>query len=143
MELWRSFSLLQNLLDSRSNKSVQLVTERVTKHGVNDQSLSPEESIHPDALGSVDDLVRDDEMSRFNLFSEGSDGRECDNSLDSDMLESGNVGPSRYFGGGDGVRGTVSGDECDLVTRGKGGDGDGGGGLAPWLDISECSSKGR
>jgi hypothetical protein len=126
VELWRSFSLLQDFLDSRSNKSVQLVTERITKHGVNDQSLSPKESIHPDALGSIDDLVRDDEMSRFNLFSEGSDGRECDNSLDSDMLESGNVGPGGNFGGGDSVGCTVSGDEGDLVTRGKGGDGDGG-----------------
>jgi hypothetical protein len=81
-------------------------------------------------------------MPRLNLFSKGSDGRECDNGLDTDMLESGNVGPGGYLGGGDSVGCTVSGDEGDLVTRGKGGDGDGGRGLAPWLEISERPSRG-
>lgn len=50
------------------------------------------------------------------------------------MLESGNVGSGGDLGGGDGVVGTVSGDEGDLVTRGEGGDGDGRRGLAPGLE---------
>jgi len=49
------------------------------------------------------------------------------------MLQRGNVGSGWDFGRGDGVVETVSGDERDLVTGGKGRDGDWGRGFTPWL----------
>jgi hypothetical protein len=52
------------------------------------------------------------------------------------MFKSGDVGSGRDLGRGDGVVGTVSGDEGDLVTRGEGGDGDWGRGLSPGLLVS-------
>lgn len=37
--------------------------------------------------------------------------------------------------------GSVSGDEGDLSSRRKGGDGDGGRGFSPWLRVSLCAQK--
>jgi hypothetical protein len=69
VQLWRTLGLLQDLLYLWRNKGIQLITERVSKHGMNDQSFSPEESLDPDTLCPVDDLVGNDEMSRFDILS--------------------------------------------------------------------------
>jgi hypothetical protein len=64
----RSLGILQDLFDSRCNKGIQFITEWVAEHGMNDQSLSSEEGLLPDTLGSIDDLIRNYEMSRLNLL---------------------------------------------------------------------------
>lgn len=59
---------------------------------VNDNTQATEEGARSDALGPVNDLVRNDEVSRSDLLSERSDGREGDDGLDTDALEGGDVG---------------------------------------------------
>jgi len=68
VELHTTFAFRKDLLDFRRNKLVELVREWVTEHGVNDESFSAEKSLLPDTLGSVDDLVRNDEMAGGNLL---------------------------------------------------------------------------
>jgi hypothetical protein len=53
---------------------------------VNDQTLSSEESLLPNTLCSINNLIGNNEMSRFNFLSEGSDGGKGNDGLDSDML---------------------------------------------------------
>lgn len=72
-------------------------------------SRALEERRWPDALGSIDDLVGDDEVSRLDFFSKGSDGAEGDDGLDAERLERSNVGAGRNGGRVDRVVNTVSG----------------------------------
>jgi hypothetical protein len=68
VQLGRSFSSLQNLLNPGSNKRIQFITKRVSKHGMNHQTLAPEESLLSNSFSPIDDLVRNDEMSRNDFF---------------------------------------------------------------------------
>lgn len=117
--------LLQDLLDSGRNKRVELVGERVAEHRVHDDALVPEESVLAEGLGAVDDLVGDDEVSRSDLLTEGTDGREGDDGLDADGLERGDVRTVGDLGRGDGVVWPVTRDEGDERAGRERGDGDG------------------
>ena len=74
--------LCQNLLDTRGDKRIELVREWISKHGMNHHTLSSEERIVSDPLCSVDDLIRNDEMSRSDFLSQRSNGRKGDDGLD-------------------------------------------------------------
>lgn len=116
--------LLEDLCDSGSDKLVQLVAEWVSEHRMNDQTLAPEESLLSNAFGPVNDLVRDDKVPRSYLFPERSDGGKGDDGLDTNMLQSGNVGSSRHLGRRDGVGDTMSGYEGNQSAGGQSRDGD-------------------
>lgn len=133
VQLRSALGALEDFLDSRRDKLVELVAERVAKHRMHHQAFTTEECVLSDTLGSVDDLARDDKVSRGDLFAQRADGRERDNGLDAEILERGDVGSTGHFGRSDGVGGTVSRDESDQRARWEGRDGDGRGGLAPWL----------
>ena len=66
---WPSFNLGQNLLDSLSNKLVQLATERIAKHRMSNNANASEKGVLPDSLGPVDDLIWNDEIPRCDIFS--------------------------------------------------------------------------
>lgn len=123
----------EDLLDAGGDKGVELARERVAEHRVDDNAVTAEEGVLADTLGAVDDLVRDDKVARSNLLAERADGRERDNGLDAEVLESGNVGAGGNLGRGDGVVGTVARDEGNLRAVGERRDGDGRRGLAPGL----------
>ena len=46
----------------------------------------------PDAFGTVDDLVRDDEVAGSDMLLERADGREGNNGADTKVAQCGNVG---------------------------------------------------
>ena len=134
MELDRSaLGLLEDLLDSVGDKGIQLGREGLAKHRVDDKSLATEERVLSDPLGSVDNLVGDDKVTRGDLLAQGSDGGEGDNGLNANVLERGDVGTRGHLARGDGVCGAVSGDEGDEGAGRELGDGDGRGRLAPRL----------
>ena len=70
MALDRStFNLSQDLADSFSDKLVQLITEWITKHRMSHDPNTSEIGIFPNPLGTVNDLIWNDEISRCNIFS--------------------------------------------------------------------------
>ncbi len=113
-----------------ANNSGNLLIKWVGEANVSDNTAL-EESEWTDALGAVDNLVWDDEVSWLNLLPEGTDSGECNDAADADGAESGNVGTVWNLMWCDGVVGSVTGDEGDdglLVLE----DGDWGGWYAPW-----------
>jgi hypothetical protein len=100
------------------------------------EPLAAEERVRANTLGAIDDLVRDDEVTGGDLLTEGANGREGDDSLDTDGLESGDVCSNGNFRRRYGVCWAVARNEGDEVARGEGGDGDRGRRLAPRLCIS-------
>lgn len=109
---------LQDFFHSGGHKSIQLLAEWFTEHGVDDQSFSPKEGILPNTLSSVDDLIGNDEMTGCNLLSQRADRREGNDSLTTDMLQGGDVCSGRNLTWGDGVMVTVTGNESNEGTRG-------------------------
>jgi hypothetical protein len=114
--------LAQNVPDDRPNHLAQLHRERLAEHRMRDQPLAAEECLLPDPFRPVDDLVRDDKVAWGDVFPKGTDGRECHNRLDANVLEGGDVGTRGDLGRGDGVGCAVPGDEGDKVAGGQGGD---------------------
>lgn len=141
--------LLQDFFHSGSHESIKFLTEWFTEHGVDDQSFSPKEGVLSDTLGSVDDLIGDDEMTRGNFLSQRTDRREGNDSLTSDVLQGGDICSARNLAGGDAVMGTVTGNESNEGAGGERGDIYRRGRLAPGslnmngfadkLCISDCS----
>ena len=84
-----------------------------------------EKADRSNALGAVDDLVREDEIARLDFFTEGAYGRKGDDGSDAEGFESGDVGSAWDGGGGDGVSWAVSGEKGDVRASGQGGDRDG------------------
>lgn len=98
-------------------------------------------------FGSVDDLIGNNNVSWSDFFAEGSNGGEGDDGLDTESLESGDVG-SRVDGGRrNGVIGRVSRNEGDEDFRrsgsgsGKGSNRDGRRGRSPRLSTREKSAR--
>lgn len=77
-----------------------------------------EESEGPDALGAVDDLVRDDEVARLDGFLQTAYGAEGDDGAHAEAAQGGDVG----------ARGNLV--RCDLVVQAMAGDEGDGDGLA-------------
>ena len=119
-----TLDLLQDLLHLRCHKLVQLGAEWISQHGMSHDPEASEECVFPDTFGPIDDLIRDDEMTRSDLFAQRTDGRESNDGLAADMSKGGYVRPRGDFGGGDGMFGAMTRDEGDEVTTGQRGDGD-------------------
>jgi hypothetical protein len=138
-----TLDLGENLSRPLSDERAELVREWVAEHRVRDEALAAEKGVMSDTLGAVDDLVRNHKVPRGDLLSQGSDSREGQNGLHSDVLERGNVGSGGHLGGSDGVRQTVSRDESDERARGELGNGHRRRGLAPWLASEKSRDDGR
>lgn len=123
--------LLKDFFHSGSHESIKLLTEWFTEHGVYNQTFSPKEGVLSDTLGPVDDLIGDDEMTRGNILSQRTDRREGNDSLATDVLQGGDICSARNLAGGDGVMGTVTGNESNEGAGGERGDIYRGGRLAP------------
>lgn len=109
--------------------------EGVTEGNVGDNTAL-EVGPRPDTLGTVNDLVGDDKVTRLDLLLKTADGGEGDDAADTDRAQSGDVGTGRDLVGCDLVVSAVAAQERDgnglvivltLVVQ----DGDGGGGFAP------------
>ncbi len=113
----------------------QPLIERIRKpHMPNDASL--EERPRPDALRSIDNLIRHDEVPRPDLLLQAADGGEGDDGADAERAEGGDVGARGDFVRGQFVVEAVAREEGDWgrLAGGRGGvvqDGDGRGGGAP------------
>lgn len=123
--------LLKDFFHSGSHESIKLLTEWFTEHGVYNQTFSPKEGVLSDTLGPVDDLIGDDEMTRGNILSQRTDRREGNDSFTTDVLQGGDICSARNLAGGDGVMGTVTGNESNEGAGWERGDIYRGGRLAP------------
>jgi hypothetical protein len=56
-----------------------------------------EERERSDSLGAINDLVRDDKISRFDFFLQATNSREGNNGSHAERTESGNVGTSGHL----------------------------------------------
>jgi hypothetical protein len=56
-----------------------------------------EECKRPDSLGAINDLVRDDKISRLDFFLKATNGREGDNSSHTERTESCNIGANGHL----------------------------------------------
>lgn len=108
--------------------------EGVGKHGMGDQTVL-KESRGADTLGAVNDLRGEDKVAGLEFLAEGSDGREGNDGLNTEGLEGGNVGTCGDFGGGQVVATAVTGQECNMETRGGLGDGNSIARLSPRLHV--------
>src|SRR5579872_241819 len=100
--------LLAGLLDD----SRKLSADGIGEADVGDDSVA-EKSVDAVA-GAVEELVRNNEIERLVLLFEGSDGRDRDDALDAELLESVNIGAEVEFAGRQNVSATVPGEECDF-----------------------------
>jgi hypothetical protein len=116
--------LIQSLLDQRLDEFDQVVVKRITKHGVGDNPNVLEVGRRSDTLGSVNDTVRNDKISRRDFLSQRTDGGKGDDDLDTDGLECGNVGSGGNFGRGVLMVEAVAGEEGDLRAGGESRNGD-------------------
>lgn len=122
LSLQRVSALANNLGD--------LLIEWVGEANVPDNATL-EEGERSDALGSVDNLVWDDEVAWLDLLLEGADCGEGDDTTDTNRAESGNVGAVWNFMWCNGMICSVAGKKSNdgvLVLE----DGDWGGWNTPW-----------
>lgn len=89
-----------------------LLIEGVRKPDVSDNPAL-EECERADALGAIDDLVRDDEVAGLDLLLQRADSREGNDAADAEGAEGGDVGAVGDFVRGEGVVGAVAGEEGD------------------------------
>lgn len=90
-----------------------------------------EERERPHALGAINDLVRDDEISRLDLLLQTADGGEGNDAAHAEGAQSGDVGAVGHLVRCEAVVGAVAREEGDggrFVAE----DRDGGGGHSPW-----------
>jgi hypothetical protein len=80
------------------NKISQASVERVGKHGMGNKIFS-KESGWTNSLCSIDDLIRKNKITGRDFFSERANSRESEDSLDTEMLQSCNVGTTGNFRG--------------------------------------------
>lgn len=92
--------------------------ERIRKGDVSN-SPSLEERPGPNTLGTVDDLVGDNEITRLDLLLQASNGREGDYGAHADGTQSGDVGAGRNLMRRELVMQTVTAEEgdCDDLLR--------------------------
>ena len=124
-----------------ANNTGNLLIEWISKADVSDNATL-EEGEWSDALGSVDDLIRDDEIARLNLLLERADSRESDDAANTDGAECGNVGTVWNLMWCDGVVCAVAGKEGNdgvLVLE----DGDWGGWASPWSFNVQAGNSGE
>jgi hypothetical protein len=86
--------------------------EGVTEGDVSDNAAL-EESPRPYTLGTVNDLVRDDEVAGLDLLLQTADGREGDYATDTDGAQSSDVGAGGNLMRGDLVVRAVAAEEGD------------------------------
>lgn len=108
--------LLERLLYSPLQPPDELQTERISKCRMRDDGSSLEEARGTDALGPIDDLRGEDERSRSDFLSEGTDGRECDDGAYAERFEGGDVGTGGDEGWGDAVPFAMTSEKGDLGT---------------------------
>lgn len=113
------------LLDDLRKPLIKRIREANVAH---DAALEKGERAH--ALGTVNDLVRDDKVHGLDLLAQGADGREGDDAADADGAQGGDVGAGGHLVGRELVVQAVAGEEGngDAVVLE---DADRGGGLAP------------
>ena len=81
--------------------SIELSIERVSEHGMSDYSKSIKVRGWADSLSPINDRVTQNEIAWCDLLTQGSDGGEGYDGLDSDRLESCDVGAGGDARGGD------------------------------------------
>jgi hypothetical protein len=116
--------LVQSLLDQRLDKLDQVIVKRISEHGMCDNSHVLEVGRRSDPLGTVDDAVGNDKVSRRDFLPQRTDSGKGDDDLNADGLECGNVGSGGNFGRGVLVVETVASQEGDLRAGGERSDGD-------------------
>lgn len=113
-----------------ANNSGDLLIEWISKANVSNNATL-EEGKWSDALGSVDDLIWNDEIAWLDLLLEGADSREGNDAANADGAEGGNIGAVWNLMWCNGVVGAVTGEESHdrvLVLE----DSNWGGWLSPW-----------
>jgi hypothetical protein len=91
------------------------------------------ESGWTNALGSVDDLIRKDKVTRRNLFSERTNSRESQDSLYTKVLQGSDVGTAGNFRGCEIVTTAMTSQKGDLEPRRRAGNDDLIAWETPWL----------
>jgi len=86
----------------------------VSESDVSDNSVA-EKSINPMA-GAVEELVGNHELQRFVLFLERSNGRDGDDALDAELLESVDIGAEIELARHEAMAASVTREERDLAT---------------------------
>jgi hypothetical protein len=107
----------------------QLLVKGVRKADMTNNTAL-EEGKGSDALGAIDDLVRDDKVHGLDLLLQRADGGEGNDASDTEVAESGDVGTVGDLVGRKLVVQAVAGEEGD-VDAVVGEDGDGRGGISP------------
>jgi hypothetical protein len=87
-----AFHALCAALDNLSQPQVEWVSEADMAN-----YAALEESKGPNALGAVDDLVRDDKVHWLDLLLQRTHGRKGNDAADTDMPQSSDVGPVGHF----------------------------------------------
>lgn len=114
--------------DSFVNDRAENFAEGVTESCMSNYFLffaKAEEARPSNALGSVNDLGRNDEVFGCNLFAQRADSTESQDGFDTEVFESGNVGEVRDVGRQDRVFATMTSEEGDVITGRSLGDSNG------------------
>jgi hypothetical protein len=75
-----------------------------------------EESGWANSLSSIDNLIRQDEVAGRDLLTKRTDGGESKDGLNTEMLQSSNVGTAGNFGGGEVVTAAMTSQESNLAS---------------------------